>query len=171
VVDPYADPAGVGRQIIDAIGRDFPKELVLEILGADLLGLTFGSPFAAGILEIADQFLLFRVDRDDWLSSILEGPYLVVDVFELGIAIRMGRPLKGLAIRLKTISQVLKHSSDSMMADTMALTDEGLGQIPRTLAGPSQGRLRIATCGRFDQCFEGLKQGLVGLLEAMTATT
>jgi hypothetical protein len=55
----------------------------------DLFGSAFGSPFAARILEIAHQFLLFRIDRDDRLAVRQEAASLFADVFKLSIPIHM----------------------------------------------------------------------------------
>src|SRR5229473_833161 len=46
-------------------------------------------PFAPGILEVADQFLLLTIDRDRRLACRQRCRHAVVDVVELGIPIRM----------------------------------------------------------------------------------
>src|SRR5713101_4965644 len=55
----------------------------------DFFGFALGSPFAARILEIADQFLLFRIDRDDRLAVLQKTASLFVDVFKLSIPVHM----------------------------------------------------------------------------------
>ena len=57
VVDPDADPAAVGADVVDAIGDHLAKDPVLEVVIVDLQRFPFGPVIAAGILEIADQFL------------------------------------------------------------------------------------------------------------------
>jgi hypothetical protein len=58
-------------------------------MDAHRFGRAFGAQFPAAILQIADQFLLLRVDRDSRLAGRLEADHLRVDVLELGIAIRL----------------------------------------------------------------------------------
>jgi hypothetical protein len=51
--------------------------------------ITSGAQFATSILEIADQLLLFCINRDGGLSGALELCDLLVDVLKLGVAVRM----------------------------------------------------------------------------------
>jgi len=50
----------------------------------------------ARILEIAYQFLLFRIDRDDRLAVRQKTASLFVDVFKLSIPIHIARFLRGI---------------------------------------------------------------------------
>ena len=60
---------------------------VEEVVDADLLGVALGLPLPAAVLEVADQFLLLGVHRDDRLAPPLERSDLAVDVLELGVAV------------------------------------------------------------------------------------
>ena len=53
------------------------------------------------------------------------------------------------------------------MAHRMALAAQLLGQSPRALGGPAQGRLRVPPCGRFDQGSQGGEEGRVVPFDAM----
>lgn len=73
MIDPDTDPTLVPPQVIDPLGDCLAQPLVLEVLGADLLGLAARPPLPSGIAEIPDQFLLLRIHRDDRLTLPLEG--------------------------------------------------------------------------------------------------
>src|ERR1035438_6019760 len=62
------DPALVGGHVVDPKRRGAAQFLVHEIVDLDLLGLALGPILAAGVLELADQFLLLGIDRDDRLA-------------------------------------------------------------------------------------------------------
>jgi hypothetical protein len=64
------------------------------------LGIAFRAIIGSAILEVADQFLLLRVDGDDRLMLSLRRNGFRVDVFELGIAVGMMRAFIRLAIGL-----------------------------------------------------------------------
>ena len=87
-------------------------------------GLTPRPPLAFRVLEVADQFLLLRVDRDDRLPGGLDPPDLLIDVPQLGVAVRMGRPVAGLAIGLQTVARRHQQLGDQLAADAMAGLDQ-----------------------------------------------
>ena len=59
--------------------------------------------FPAAVFEIAHQFSLFCVNRDDRLFSPEISLDLAVDVFKLGIPVGMARPFVSLAVGLQTV--------------------------------------------------------------------
>ena len=96
--DAEADPSRISGNVIDAVGRDLAKLLVLEVVHFHAFGITLRQPVAAGVAVIADQFLFLRIDGNDALASRLSHKHFGVDVFELGIAIggagaRVGFPV------------------------------------------------------------------------------
>jgi len=72
VIGAEIDQAGVGRNVIDAIGSDLAECGNLEVMNAYGLRIAFGPQLTTTILEIADQFLLFGIDRDGRLVAITE---------------------------------------------------------------------------------------------------
>src|SRR5712671_7075519 len=52
MIDADAHPAVVVRRIVDPVGDHLAQLLVLKVVYPHFLGLSFGLPFAAGILEI-----------------------------------------------------------------------------------------------------------------------
>ena len=94
-----ADPALVGGDIVNAIGRNLAKVFVLEIVDVHTLRPALGPVIAAAIPESANQLLLLGIDRYDRLTGSLRREHLAVDMLELGIAIGMVRAFIGLAVK------------------------------------------------------------------------
>src|SRR3984957_21185166 len=65
--DPEADEAGVGEHVVHPIGHDLAALLILEVVDVNAPRLAFWTIICAALLEVADQFLFFRVHRDDRL--------------------------------------------------------------------------------------------------------
>ena len=76
---------------------------------------------------------------------------LIVDVFKLGIAIRMLASFTRLAIRLQAVSRFLEHSRHRTIGHGMILSGEFIGQFCGALAGPSQRGLRMPASHRVHQ--------------------
>src|SRR6204780_140534 len=89
MVDSKADVAVFGANVVDPVGDDFAQFLVLEIVGVDLDRPTLRAIVAAAVLELAEQFLLLRIDRYHRLILGLKRLDFGVDVFKLGAAIGM----------------------------------------------------------------------------------
>jgi hypothetical protein len=87
MVHADADPANIRVQGINPIGDGLAPRGVDEIVDTYLWRLAVGVPLASGVLEVADQLLLLRVDRDNRLTALLEVSHLGGDVLELSIAI------------------------------------------------------------------------------------
>jgi hypothetical protein len=67
MVHANTDLIRVRGKIVDAI-RDRPAEFLdHEVMYAHLVRLAPRAPLPPGILEVADEFCLVRVDREHWL--------------------------------------------------------------------------------------------------------
>ena len=119
MVDADADPAVIVGDVVDAVGHRPAEFRDAEIVHADLLRLALGLPFAAAVLEIADQLLLLGVDRDHRLAGRRGRFHLIVDVAELRIAIRMACPLAGLAVGLQAVAHLPQQIGHDVVADAM----------------------------------------------------
>ena len=90
MVDADADPAGIGGQIVDAVRHRPAQFLDQKIMHPNLFGLALRAPLPAGVLEVSDELLLLRIDRN---HRLLRRPARVVtlciDVAELRVAIGM----------------------------------------------------------------------------------
>ena len=86
-VDAEVDPASIVIDVIDAVWDDFAEFGNFKVVGADFFGLSFRAPFAPVVLEISDEFFLLGVDADDGFFLLLLCSHVVVDIFELCIAV------------------------------------------------------------------------------------
>ena len=84
---------------------------------AHLFRIALSAPFAAGVLEIADQFLLLRVDRYGRLVLGHRRLDRVVDDPELRVAVGIVGAFAGLAIGLQAELLLLQQLADNRVAD------------------------------------------------------
>lgn len=88
VINSYAHPSKVGRQIVDAVRDRFPQLFIGKVVNAHGLWVSFRTPFPPVVFEVSDQLFLFGVHRNDGLVSRLKGRNFRGNVFKLGVAIR-----------------------------------------------------------------------------------
>ena len=62
MVGAYRDPAGIGADIVDAVGICLAQLLVDEVVDLDLFGFTGGAPFGTVVLVLPDQFFFGSPD-------------------------------------------------------------------------------------------------------------
>ncbi len=158
MIDAHAHPASVAGDVVDAIRNRTPEFRYDEVVHANLLGRALRLPFAPGILEIADEFLLLRVDRDGRIAGRQRLLDAIVDVVELPVAIGMIGSLARLAVGLKRIVELMQQLADEGAADRMAHVAQPLAELAQALAGPQQRRLRVATGRGLDQGAQVLDQ-------------
>ncbi len=128
-----------------------------------LLRLALRPPFSPAVLEVADEFLLLGVHRDDRIARPQIRLGRGSDVGELGIAIRVVRSFARLAVGLQAIAQRLQQLGHFLMAHAMALRVEFAGQAPHALAGPAQRRLGVPARDRLDQPLQvGAQRRILG---------
>src|SRR5271170_4964067 len=120
VIDPQADIAEVGADVVDPVRDYLAQFLVLEIMGIDLDRLALWPVVAAAVLEFADQFLLLRVDRYHGLIGRLKRFDLGVDIFKLSVAIGMFAALLGLAVEMAAIFQFPQQLGNTRRTDLVA---------------------------------------------------
>jgi hypothetical protein len=111
-VDADIDPALVGGDVLDAIGRDLAEFGYLEVMHPNGLGLALGTQLFAAVLEVADQFLLLGVDGDGGRTRCDGCRYRRIDVLELPVAIRMARALAGFPVGLAAVFQLAQQQAD-----------------------------------------------------------
>ena len=165
VVDPHANPSLVVKQIVHAVGSHLTERLDQEVVNTHLFRLTFGKPLLPDILEISDLFLLFRIHRDHRLAAFQESLHAGVDVFELGISIRMRCSLPRLPVPLQAVVRVQQQLGHRTRTDRMVLPRQLVGQTAGTLTCPAQRRLGITTRRGLDQGFQCSHQPGVGLCQ------
>ena len=133
-------------------------------------GLFGYTPLLAAIVVVPNQFLLFRVHRNDRDALPQASFDREVDVRKLGIAIRVIRASSSvLAIALQAIAQLMKNLRDLHVAGRMLLLIQFLGDGSRTFANPAQRRLRVSARLLINQPFERLHQPRIGLGDGFAA--
>ena len=95
---PTLTKARVGGEVVDAVGDRAPQLLDEEIVDAHLLEVALGPPLAARVLEVADQLLLLRVDRNDRAPLGQRLFRRLVDDGELGVPVGVVGAFLGLAV-------------------------------------------------------------------------
>jgi hypothetical protein len=97
---PDTDPAGVGGDVVDAVGDRLTQFLVLEVMDVDPPWMSLRAPLRARNLIVADQLLLLGVDGNYRLIGRLEFENACIDMVELGIPVRVATSLISLGITL-----------------------------------------------------------------------
>jgi hypothetical protein len=116
VIDPDIDPTHVVQAIVDAIRGRLTEFRDHQVVDPYRFGITLGAQFASAILEVANQFLLLGIHRNDRLPVALVGLDLGIDVHELGVPVWMRRAFAGLAVGLQAVTQVLQQFCHQPMA-------------------------------------------------------
>src|SRR5271157_2569794 len=82
---------------------------------------------------LTHQFLLLGIHGDHWLLPAQRPLHFTVEVFELGVAIRMAGAFSGLAIGLQTVSHLMEQIGDYLVADGVMLAVQLGGQVADAL--------------------------------------
>jgi hypothetical protein len=123
-------------------------------MNVDLFGAVLGPPFTTRILEIAHQFLLFGVHRNNRLAVFQEERGALVDVLKLRVSIHMLVAFAGFAVRLQAIARPLQKLAHHGVADLMSFVRQIFAQPAQTARSPQQGLHRIAARCRFNESSE-----------------
>src|SRR5208337_321616 len=158
VVDSEADIAEVGADVVDPVRDDLAQLLVLEIVSVDLDRFALRPIVATAVLEFAQQFLLLRVDRYHGFAGRLKRLDLRVDIFELGVAIRMFAGFLGLAVGMATIFQFLQQLGNGRGTHFVTHGAKRRRQLVVALGDPSQRPHRVAHRRRLEQSLQVLQQ-------------
>src|SRR4051794_41966075 len=89
VVDADRHEPGVLADVVDAVGDRLAVGHAGEVVGVDRGRAALRAPLAAGVLERADQLLVFGVDADRRLAGGERRADRLVDLRKLGVAIRV----------------------------------------------------------------------------------
>ncbi len=133
VVDANAHPTLVVENVVDAVGNGLAQKGVAEVMHADLFRLALRTPIPASILEIPDQFLLFRIHRDRRLTTVEEPRHLGAEVLELRVSVGMRGPFARLAVALQAVPRLVEQGRHGAVAHRMRLPGQFLGQRARVL--------------------------------------
>src|SRR5579862_1562965 len=104
MIGAHADPSDIVRDVIHAVWNSAAQLRINKIMNFDQFGCAVWSPLAAVVLEIAHQFLLFRVNRNDRFLRSKERLLLPIDLLKLGVAIDVLVSFARLAVGLQAIA-------------------------------------------------------------------
>ena len=128
------------------------------------LRIALRTPGPPPVLEVADQFLLLGVHRNDRLALSLGPSDLVVEIVKLGVPIRVLGAFFRLAIRLQRVAELVQQSVDEARTHRMAQGLQLDRQLADALRRPSQGAVVRRPGGdRFEQGIEVRQQRHVGV--------
>ena len=140
--DADVHPGFISPDIVDTVGNRLDRLpfviLFGKVMRLDLDGLSFETPRSSRILVFSDDFFLLCVNREGRLTGSLLRLYTPTDLFKLGIPIRMLFSLNRLAVRLLTVTCILKQSSHCRMTDCVSNLLQFPGKLPCALARPFQ---------------------------------
>jgi len=156
------DKAAIVADVVDAIGVGARYVGAGEVVTLNLLGLFGRKPLLAGVVEVSDEFFFLGVHRDHRKAKRQPSFHFTVDMSKLRIAIRVVFAFLGLAIALKTVVEIVKNLGHLRMADRVILSAQLIRNRPRTLADPSQWRLRVAPRLLVYHFFQGFHQVRIG---------
>jgi len=120
VIDPHAPPSRVAGNVVDAIRNSSPEFGNDEVVHANGFGANPSAAIHAGVLEVADEFFLLRVDGDCRLVRSERFFHPIIDGMELRVVIGMGRSLARLAIGLQAVIELVQEFTHQCAADLMA---------------------------------------------------
>ena len=86
-------PSFVVGEVVDPVGHGPAELFVDEVMGLGPRRLAGRVVLAPAVGELAHQLLLLGVDADHRIAAGQKRRHLVVQVDELGVTVRVGRPL------------------------------------------------------------------------------
>src|SRR2546425_122697 len=108
-----ADPSDIVADVIDAVWNSATQLGIDKIMNIDQFWRGFWPPLPAIVLEIAHQFLLFRVNRNDRFIRNQERLGLRIDVLKLGVTIDVLVSFARFAVGLQAITHAAQKLADN----------------------------------------------------------
>src|SRR5262252_5083372 len=154
VIRTDADPSDIVGNVVDAVRHSTAQLAIDEIMNVDRFRRSFWPPFSAVVLEIAHQFLLFRIHRNDRFIRSQECLGLRVDVLKLGVAIDVLVAFSCLAVRLQAIAHAAQKIANDRRANLVSFLRQLLDEATQAAGCPQQRLCRIAPRRGLDQTLE-----------------
>jgi hypothetical protein len=146
-----ADPAGAGSEVIDAAGHRLAQTVPGKAVRARGCRLAGGPPFPARVLELAGQLLFLGVHAYHRIRGALMLFYLLADVAELGVPVRVPLAPDGPGVALQAEPFLPQQVTDGVSTGPVPLAGQLRSQLAGRLRGPPQRRHRTAPLLRLDQ--------------------
>jgi hypothetical protein len=160
---------GIGAHVVNPVRDRGPGPGLSEGVVADPHRAALGPPLPPGLGVLPGLLLLLGVHADHRLprGQVLFG--LRGDIPELGVAVRVPRPLGHLGVGLRGEPQLAQQPPRGLRAARVPLGGQLIRQVPRALGRPQQRRLRIPPAGVLHQGQQRRHQARVGLGELLAA--
>ena len=158
VTDTDRNARFVQSNVVNAVKNRLAEFPIWKVVGCDFRGLALWTVSLPSVFRVSQRFFLLRVDRDRWLPRSQKRANSLVDVFELGVAVRMLLAFNRLAVGLQTVTLRAKQLPDFRTAYLVPLPRQFASKCVRTLTSPTKRRTRIATRTRLNQRFQRLNQ-------------
>ena len=133
--------------------------------------LAFGTILRSLIAEIAEIFLLFRVNGNDRLTGSQKHFHLIVDGFKLGVAVGMVNAFACFAIRLKAVTHLVQQAANNVGANVDVSMLQLFRKFLNAFARPPQRRFGIAPRDRINQGVEFLTDVRINCLGLFSSAT
>jgi len=138
VIGADADPTDIVGDVVDPVRHGAAQPGIDEVVNLDRFGPAGGTPGPAIVLEIAHQFLLLRIDRDDRLARCQERLGLGVDIAKLRVAIDVVAAFPGLAVGLQAIAHAAQQAADDRRANPVPFLCQLLREGTQAAGCPQQ---------------------------------
>jgi hypothetical protein len=146
-----------------------PEGVAGKVVHEHFFRLPRGPPLLPSVLEIADQFLLFRIHGDHRASSSQKVVGNRVDVLELRVPIRVRRALGALADGSEAIAELVQQAPDLRRTHLPTVPGHRRRELRFAFTRPTQRRHGIATGQRVHKLLEGFFDSRLHLHKALAA--
>src|SRR5262249_51735061 len=136
MTDPDAHPRLVLSQIIDAVRHGLGLVFVWKIIRLHLFWIMRGPQLTAAILIGTHHLLLLGVHGNRRIVGLQLSAYHLIDVLELGIAIRVLGSFQALLVALQAIPQVFEQARNGVLLDVVPSLLQGEDKIAEAASSP-----------------------------------
>src|SRR5262245_43605829 len=136
MTDPDAYPRLVLRQIIDAVRHGLGLIFIRKIIRLHPFWILLGPQLTAAILIGTHHLLLLGVNGNRRIVGVQLSAYHLIDMLELGIAIRVLSSFQALLVALQAIPQVFEQASNGVLFAVVSSLLQGDDKIAEAASGP-----------------------------------
>lgn len=158
MTDPDAHPRLVLRQIIYAVRHGLGLVFLWNIIRLNPFWILLGPQLTSAILLGTHHLFLLGGNGGRRIVGLQLSAYHLLEVRELGIAVRVLGAFQALLVALQALPQVFAHARNGILFDVVPLLLHGEGQIAEAASGPQHTAFWVAARRRLDQLLESGQQ-------------
>ena len=163
------DKPSVPALVIDPIGNSYPDRITPKVMVQH--GPFPASPTAARVLEIAHQFLRFRVHADHRPAVLQIAMSLTDQVSKLAVPILVVCPSQPFAIRSQAILTLMQQTPNGGPTNGEPLATQSSAKPANRFMRPLHPRGRITCRNILQQILQSLDDSRIFFFDRFTATT